>query len=114
MTNLELIRRHLARIREELDSLEYYCDSEIVGDDARHLLDDIRGATRELVWVKPDELSESYQVKPLYDRLKSVKSSLRVLRNTLDRSDKAIDSALESCSDISNAVEEVNDEDDNL
>ena len=114
MTNLELIRRHLAQIREALDTLEYYCDSEIVGDDARHLLDDIRGASRELVWVKPDELSESYQLKPLYDRLKSVQSSIRILRNTVDRSDKAIDSALEACSDISNAVEGIPDEDDNL
>lgn len=114
MPNADLIRRLIAKIREDLASLEYYCDSEIVGDDARHLLEDIRGAGRELVWVNPDELSESYQVKPLYDRLKSVQSSLRILRNTLDRSDKAIDSALESCADISNAVEEVPDEDDNL
>jgi hypothetical protein len=114
MPNPDLIRRHIAKIREALETLEYYCDSEIVGDDARHLLDDIKGANRELLWVKPEELSESYQIKPLYDRLKSVQSSLRVLRNTLDRSDKEIDFALEACSDISNAVEEVNDEDDNL
>jgi hypothetical protein len=114
MTNPELIRRHLAKILDELEALEYYCDSEIVGDDARHLLEDIRGAKREHIWVKPDELSESYQLKPLYDRLKSVQSSLRILRNTLDRADKSIDTALESCGEISNAVEGVRDEDDNL
>jgi hypothetical protein len=105
MTNLDNIRRLLAETLEEIDNIEHYCDSEIVGEDARHLLCDTVEARRELLWIKPEDLKESYQVKPLYDRLKSVKTSIRVLRNTLDRADAAVEKALDNCGDISSSVE---------
>jgi len=44
-------------------------------------------------------------VKPLYDRVKSIQTSLRVLRNNLDLSDKACEKALDACRAISSAVE---------
>jgi hypothetical protein len=105
MTNLENIRRLLAEALEEINNIEYYCDAEIVGDDARHLLADIVAARKELFWIKPEDLKESYQVKPLYDRLKSVRTSLRVLRNTLDRADASVEKALDRCGDISSSIE---------
>lgn len=114
MPNLDAIRRHINQIQEGLSSLEYYCETEIVGEDSRHIAEDIKSAQRELLWIKPEELSESYQIKPLYDRLKSVKSALRCLRNTLDRSDAAIDAALETAGDISAQVEDLNSNDDDL
>jgi len=41
MTNRDAIRRQLAIIDDALGSLEFYCETEIVGDDTRHLLTDI-------------------------------------------------------------------------
>jgi len=105
MTNRDAIRRHLAIIDDKLSSLEFYCETEIVGDDARHLLTDIKGAQRQHTRTDADAIDESWDVKPLYDRLKSVQTSLRVLRNTLDLSDKAIEKALDACAEISSAVE---------
>jgi len=105
MTNIENLRRLLAETLEEIDNIEHYCDADIVGNDARHLLSDTVEARRELFWIKPEDLKESYQVKPLYDRLKSVKTSLRVLRNTLDRADASVEKALDRCGDISSAID---------
>lgn len=114
MTNLDHIRRLLGSIDEALKSLEHLCDDEIVGDDARHLSSDIRLALREHLWVKPETLEESLQLKPLYDRLKSVQTGLRVMRNTLDRADAHIEQAIDDCNGISNAVEEVSPDDEDL
>ena len=109
MTNRESIRRHLAVIDDALSSLEYYCETEIVGEDARHLLSDIKGAQRQHVRTDADAIEESWDVKPLYDRIKSIQTSLRVLRNNLDLSDKAVEKALDSCGAISSEVEKPED-----
>jgi hypothetical protein len=111
MTNRDLIRRHLAEIKAQLDSLDYTCQTEIIGEDARHLEADIKGATRQALWIEADKLEESYQLKPLYDRLKAISCTLRILRNNIDLSDKAIETALESCRIISAETEEVNEDD---
>lgn len=111
MPNRDLIRRKLNDIDEALGSLEFYCETEIVGDDTRHLLTDIKGAQRQHARTDADSIQESYDVKALYDRLKAVQTSLRVLRNTLDQCDKAVEQSLDACRDISHNVEEIeNDE----
>ena len=110
MTNREAIRRHLAIIDDNLGSLEYYCETEIVGEDTRHLLSDIKGAQRQHVRTDADAVEESWDIKPLYDRLKSIQTSLRVLRNNLDLSDKAVEKALESCNAISAEVDKPEDD----
>lgn len=114
MTNRELIRRHLEAIKGHLSDLDYQCETEIVGEDARHLDADIKAATRQATWVDPEKLEESYQLKPLYDRLKSIQCTLRILRNNIDLSDRAIESALESCQVIGAEVEESSGQDDEL
>jgi hypothetical protein len=106
MTNRDAIRRQLAIIEDSLQMLDVLCDTEIVGNDARHLECDIKGAQRELVRTDGDKIEESYEVKPLYDRLKAIQTSLRVLRNTLDRSDDAIANAMTACAAISREVED--------
>jgi len=114
MTNRDLIRRLLETVKNNLSDLDYYCETEIIGEDARHLDADIKGATRQALYVDPEKLEESFQLKPLYDRLKSIQCTLRILRNNLDLSDKAIESALESCQLIGAEVEETNKPDDDL
>jgi hypothetical protein len=93
-----------------LSSLEFYCETEIVGDDTRHLLDHIKGAQRQHVRTDAEAIEESWDIKPLYDRLKAIQTSLRVLRNNLDLSDKAIEKAMESCNTISAEVEQPEDD----
>jgi len=110
MTNRDAIRRHLSIIDDALGSLEFYCETEIVGDDTRHLLDHIKGAQRQHVRTDAEAIEESWDIKPLYDRLKAIQTSLRVLRNSLDLSDKAIEKAMESCNSISAEVEQPEDD----
>jgi hypothetical protein len=113
MPNRDAIRRQLAIIDDALGSLEFYCETEIVGDDCRHLLSDIKGAQRQHSRTDADKVEESWDVKPLYDRLKLVQGSLRVLRNNLDLSDAAVEKALDACREVSSSLEQ-DDEDDDL
>ena len=112
MTSKESLQRHLKNIDEQLVSLEYHCDTEIVGDDARHMLDDIEAAQREHLRTINSELKELWDLKPLYDRLKRINSSIKVMRNTLAQCEKAIADAIESCDNIAQHIEESNSEDD--
>jgi hypothetical protein len=112
MTSKENLQRQLAIISDELSNLEYYCDTEIVGDDARHLLDDIKAASREHLRAKNTPLTDLSELKPLYDRLKRVYTSIRVMRNTLAQCEKAIDKAIESCHSVAQHIEESNKPDD--
>jgi hypothetical protein len=112
MTSKENLQRQLAIISDELSNLEYFCDTEIVGDDARHLLDDIKAASREHLRAKNTPLTDLSELKPLYDRLKRVYTSIRVMRNTLAQCEKAIDKAIESCHSVAQHIEESNKPDD--
>jgi chromosome segregation ATPase len=112
MTSKENLQRHLKNIDEQLGSLEYYCDTEIVGDDARHLLSDIKASMREHLRAQNQPLTELSDLKPLYDRLKSVYTSIRVMRNSLTQCEKAIEKAIESCNAIAAHIEEVNEPED--
>lgn len=114
MTNREHIRRLLANIEANLLDLEYYCETEIVGEDTRHLETDIKAAKRQHVSLNADKLQEAWEIKPLYDRLKAISCSLRILRNNLDLSEKAVDSAIESLQSIGNEIEEQESDDDQL
>ncbi|CAB4185020.1 hypothetical protein UFOVP1118_11 [uncultured Caudovirales phage] len=106
MTNRDSIRRHLSIIKDSIASLEFYCETEMVGDDCRHLLDHIHGADRQHARTDAENLEETWQIKPLYDRIKLIQTSLRVLRNTLEQSEKAAEEALESCDAIASEVED--------
>jgi hypothetical protein len=106
MSNKEHLQRQLTIISDELSNLEYYCDTEIVGDDARHLLDDIKAAAREHLRAKNTPLKDMSELKPLYDRLKRVYTSIRVMKNTLAQCEKAIDQAIDSCHSIASSMED--------
>ena len=106
MPNLESITRQLDIIDDRLKSLEFYCETEIVGDDCRHLLSDIRGAMRQHIRTVPADLKHPADIRPLYDRLKSIRASLRVLNNNLNLSFKAIEESLECCHLIAEDVDD--------
>ena len=110
MTNREHIRKLLEDIRGRLLDLEYYCETEIVGEDTRHLASDIKGAQRQQVNLDADKLQEAWEIKPLYDRLKSISCSLRILRNNLDLSDRAVNEAIDALQAIGSEIEEQTDD----
>ena len=101
-------------IREHLIDLEYLADTEIIGEDSRHLLSDVQRAKAEQLHINPDAVEELYEVKPLYDRLKSIKCSLRCLQGTIERADEAIEQALDALNYISREIEDANDSDEDL
>lgn len=114
MTSKEALQKNLKNIEEQLNSLEYFCDTEIVGDDARHLLADIEAGKREHLRALNTPLTELWDLKPLYDRLKRINSSIKVMRNTLAQCDKAIAEAIQSCDNIAQHIDELNADKDDI
>lgn len=106
MTNKESIRRHLSGIKEDLDSIEYECDTEIVGDDTRHLLNDVQAAQRVIAILDPETIRSDYDMEPLATRVRRVYASIRVLRGTLGR----IESLMENISGRMDAIESATEE----
>jgi len=100
--------RHLTDIGKSLDSLEYFCETEIIGDDSRHLLDDIKAAQREHLRTRSAPLKDLDELKSLYDRLKRINSSLKVMRNTISMCERAMNSALDSCDHLAENIEDSN------
>lgn len=106
MTNKDSIRRHLSGIKEDLGSLEYECDTEIVGDDTRHLLNDIRAAQRDLAALDPDKIKTDYDIEPLAARARRIYASIRVLRGTLGRIEGHMENLTGRLDAIESATEE--------
>ena len=106
MTNKDSIRRHLSGIKEDLDSMEYECDTEIVGDDTRHLLTDIRAAQRDLAALDPDKIKTDYDIEPLAARARRIYSSIRVLRGTLCRIEGLMENLTARLDGIESSTEE--------
>lgn len=106
MTNKDSIRRHLSGIKEDLGSLEYECDTEIVGDDTRHLLNDIRAAQRDLAALDPDKIKSDYDIEPLAARARRIYASIRVLRGTLCRVEGHMENLTGRLDAIESATEE--------
>lgn len=101
-------------IRQHLIDLEYLADTEIIGEDSRHLLCDVHRAKAEQLHINPDTLDELYEVKPLYDRLKSIKCSLRCLQGTIERADESIEGAMDALNFVNREIEDANENQEDL
>ena len=108
MHNKDAAAKHLQSIERQLGSLEYFCDTEIVGDDARHLLTDIHSAQREHIRVLSEPPETVADLKPMYDRLKRINSSVKVMRNTLSQCERARNQALDSCDNLADTIAQSN------
>jgi hypothetical protein len=106
MTNKDSIRRHLSGIKEDLGSLEYECETEVVGEDARHLLTDIQAAQRILAALDPDRIKSDYDIEPLAARVRRIYASIRVLRGTLNRIEGLMENLTSRLDSIESATEE--------
>lgn len=106
MTNKDSIRRHLSGIKEDLASLEYECETEVVGEDARHLLTDIQAAQRDLAGLDPDKIKSDYDIESLAARVRRIYASIRVLRGTLNRIEGHMENLTGRLDSIESATEE--------
>lgn len=102
MPDQQSIQKHIKNILSAIDDLDYYTDTEIIGEDSRHLLSDIKCAKSETVRalgisVADGGLMHISELKYMYDRLKKIKSSIRVMSGTLARCETAIEKAIEEC-----------------
>ena len=111
MDKTDFIAAKLKTIADHLTMVELYIDQDIVGDDARHAVDDLKQADRELKLINPENVDELYKVKPLFDRIKAVQISVRCMRNNVARAETEIDSALEQMANIANLIESSSDQD---
>lgn len=108
----EHTRKALADVFESVTDLEYFADTEIVGEDARHLINAVDNAKRECARVMGEcasgNLNEMAMLKYLYDRLKQVKSSVKVMQGTLSRCERAIEKAITDCDRAADIIEPEN------
>jgi hypothetical protein len=111
MTNHEKIARNLKIIGEALDSVSYLLDSEIIGEDARHLAGDIKSAQREHINLDADSIKEVYDVKCLYDEIRRVEFGVRVLQNNAERCRQAIEQCKEAAHSIAEEIQSTNQDD---
>jgi len=111
MHNIENVRRMLNEVKDHIDYLELFSDMDLVGDDTRHLVDSINAAKTEHGRLEADTLEEAADLKFLYDRLKNVHSSIKVIRNTIGRLEERIEAALDITNNIAGAVEDNTNED---
>lgn len=117
MTNRENIRRLVENITGELAIVQHIASRhEQHNDDIATVVDLNRSAITELqvFAAGADSVDESYQVKPLHDRVHVLVVQLRVLRNTLEAMENAAEKALEDVRRISASVEESAPDDDSL
>jgi hypothetical protein len=112
MTNKDAIRRHLSVIKDQLDSAEYELDTEVVGDDARHLLDDIKAAQRVLASIDPDAIRSANDMDAFKIRIDRVCVSIRVIRGSLDRLETNIRKVCDHLQDVRFSAEESRPDDD--
>lgn len=106
MTNKDSIRRHLALVSESLKDLEYRCDTEIVGEDSRHLLNDTQAALRVVATLDAENIKNDYDLYSLSVRLNRIYASIRVLKGTLRFIEKDMEKVSESMEAIERATEE--------
>lgn len=117
MTNRENIKRLVENITGELAVVQQVASRyEQHVDDISTVSDLNRCAITELqvFAAGADSVDESYQVKPLHDRIHVIVVQLRVLRNTLETMENAAEKALEDVRRISASVEESAPDDDAL
>ena len=110
MPNREAIRKHLNGILDSLGDADLVLDQEIVGEDVRHLGEAIKASSREAIRIDATKVEEAWELKALHDRLKSIQVALRILRNSTDRAEQAVERAIEHASSIAEQVEEAEDE----
>lgn len=117
MTNRENIRRLVENITGELAIVQQIAGRHDLHSEDVSIVSDLnRSAITELqvFAAHADSVDESYQVKPLHDRVHVLVVQLRVLRNTLEAMENAAEKALEDVRRISASVEESAPDDDAL
>lgn len=88
---------HLSSLRHALTDVDFYVDTEMVGEDARHVCDDVKGALRQIARI---EAAFGFNNRPdmalLVDRVHAIRCQLNILTNNLNATLDAMDKAEEA------------------
>jgi len=82
---------HIEAIKNALTDIDFYVDTEMVGEDARHVCEDVKGALRQIVRL-PAQM-QSDHLRPLSDRIAAIRCQLNILTNNLNLCLSAMDDA---------------------
>jgi hypothetical protein len=86
---------HLSSLRHALTDVDFYVDTEMVGEDARHVCDDVKGALRQIARIEA-----AFHSRPdltlLVDRVHAIRCQLNILTNNLNATLDAMDKAEEA------------------
>jgi len=84
----------LNSLRNALTDVDFYVDTEMVGEDARHVCDDVKGALRQIARI---EAHYGIHPKPditlLADRVHAIRCQLNILTNNLNATLEAMERA---------------------
>lgn len=86
---------HLNSLRYALTDVDFYVDTEMVGEDARHVCEDVKGALRQIARIEAS-LSSPPDITLLSDRVAAIRCQLNILTNNLNATLDAMDKAEEA------------------
>ena len=83
---------HLNSLRYALTDVDFYVDTEMVGEDARHVCEDVKGALRQVARIEAG-LPGQTDVTILADRVHAIRCQLNILTNNLNATLEAMERA---------------------
>lgn len=108
---------HLKHLHEALIDVDFYVDTEIVGEDARHICEDVKGAFRQLnriTFAKEGAAPIPEDIRLLSDRVAAIRCQLNILTNTLNSCLDAMEKAETHLAAVQAAIDEAEEEDGDL
>lgn len=88
---------HLKSLWAALTDIDFYVDTEMVGEDARHVCEDVKGAMRQITRIKVDFIQPGTpDVTLLSDRIAAIRCQLNILTNNLNATLDAMERAEEA------------------
>ena len=86
---------HLNSLRYALTDVDFYVDTEMVGEDARHVCEDVKGALRQIARIEAS-MSNQPDITLLSDRVAAIRCQLNILTNNLNATLEAMEKAEEA------------------
>jgi hypothetical protein len=87
---------HLKSLAYALTDVDFYVDTEMVGEDARHVCEDVKGAMRQIARIEADHTPGTPDVTLLSDRVAAIRCQLNILTNNLNATLAAMERAEEA------------------
>lgn len=96
---------HIEAIKNALTDIEFYVDTEMVGEDARHVCEDVKGALRQIARLPYGCIVKTPEdIRPLADRIAAIRCQLNILTNNLNICLASMDTAETHLASIESAL----------